>query len=134
MSAKSPTNMSAATSTSTLSKECSMTSMKSSDTDFAEAGYFCQGPQHYENLAQNLHRHWESEQLCDVTFIAGCDGRRVAAHRIVLAAASPYFAAMFTGSLREVNESEITLQEVDGESLLQLIKYCYTGELFFCNS
>lgn len=122
--------ISTATSSSTISKEYSLSSMKSAETDFSDAGYFCQGPQHYENLVTQMQGHWRANQLCDVTFIAGCDGRKVAAHRIVLSAASPYFAAMFTGSLREVNETEITLQEVDGDSLYQLIQYCYTGKSF----
>lgn len=129
MSIKSPSNerLSSATSSSTLSKELSMSSMKSAETDFTDGGYFCQGPQHFEGLANQMQGYWRSTQLCDVTLIAD-DGRRVQAHRIVLSAASPYFAAMFTGSLREVNESEITLQEVDGDSLYQLIQYCYTGK------
>jgi len=36
---------------------------------------------------------------------------------------------MFTGSLREINETEVTLQEVDGDALTVLVQYCYTGSI-----
>lgn len=49
------------------------------------------------------------------------------AHRVVLSASSAYFAAMFTGSLRETKEQEVTLGEVHGDALQILIQYCYTG-------
>lgn len=55
--------------------------------------------------------------------------KRVPAHRIVLAASSVYFAAMFTGSLRETKEEEITLVDVHGEPLQILVQYCYTGTI-----
>lgn len=54
---------------------------------------------------------------------------RVPAHRIVLSASSAYFAAMFTGSLRESQQAEITLQDVQGDALLLLVQYCYTGTI-----
>lgn len=34
---------------------------------------------------------------------------------------------MFTGSLRETNEEEITLVEVHGNALHILVQFCYTG-------
>lgn len=36
---------------------------------------------------------------------------------------------MFTGSLRESQENEITLGDVSGEALLLLIQYCYKGTI-----
>lgn len=54
---------------------------------------------------------------------------RIPAHRIVLSASSEYFAAMFMGSLRESNENEITLVDVQSEPLKVLIQYCYTGTI-----
>lgn len=54
---------------------------------------------------------------------------RISAHRIVLSASSAYFSAMFTGSLRESQETEITLREVHGDALHLLVQYCYTGTI-----
>lgn len=36
---------------------------------------------------------------------------------------------MFTGHLREAEEQEITLRDVDGDALYALIQYCYTGTI-----
>lgn len=49
--------------------------------------------------------------------------------RLVLSAASEYFAAMFTGSMRESAESEVTLEGVNGDVLQALVSYCYTGAI-----
>lgn len=40
-------------------------------------------------ILQNLSNLWKSGTLCDVLLAA--EGRNIAAHKIVLAAASPYF-------------------------------------------
>ncbi|XP_067639390.1 kelch-like protein 5 [Eurosta solidaginis] len=82
---------------------------------------------HAESVLKRLQMYLDSHQLCDVVLIAGIDGRRIPAHRIVLSASSAYFAAMFTGSLRETKEQEVTLGEVHGDALQILIQYCYTG-------
>ena len=50
------------------------------------------------------------------------------AHRVVLAAASDYFAAMFGGEMREAGEAEVAMKNVDGEALEALVSYAYTGE------
>lgn len=52
---------------------------------------------------------------------------RITAHRNILYAANAYFAAMFTMDLKERNQIEITMNDIDGEILQQLIEYCYTG-------
>lgn len=46
---------------------------------------------------RNLASLWRSQQLCDVCLVAA-DGRSVQAHRVVLAAASSYFHALFLGA------------------------------------
>lgn len=115
-----------ATSTATIS---STLSKDSNESEFSEAGYFCQGLVHYESLVSHMYEYWKANKLCDVTLIAAHDGRRIPSHRVVLSGASPYFAAMFTGDLREAREAEVTLQEMEGDSLYQLVQYCYTGEI-----
>ncbi|XP_065366353.1 kelch-like protein 5 [Calliphora vicina] len=82
---------------------------------------------HAESVLKRMQLYLENQQLCDVVLIAGIDGRRVPAHRLVLSASSAYFSAMFTGSLRETKEEEVTLGEVHGDALQILVQYCYTG-------
>ncbi|XP_072110276.1 kelch-like protein 40b isoform X1 [Mobula birostris] len=50
-------------------------------------------------------------------------------HRLVLAACSPYFRAMFLSSLEESKMREITLEAVEPETVGLLLRYLYTSEV-----
>jgi len=65
--------------------------------------------------------------LCDVTLVAGEDVE-IPAHKMVLAACSPYFYAMFT-SFEESKLERVTLQGVDSEALKLLVDYVYSAEI-----
>lgn len=54
---------------------------------------------------------------------------RVAAHRNVLYGANDYFKALFTTKLKEKGQHEISIKDVDGAVLQQLVGYCYSGEI-----
>ncbi|XP_043679056.1 kelch-like protein 5 [Vespula pensylvanica] len=82
-------------------------------------------PKHAESSLRIMEEYLDKQQLTDVVLIAG--NKRIPAHRLVLSAGSEYFAAMFTGFLRESKENEIELVEVDGDALCSLVRYCYTG-------
>lgn len=56
-------------------------------------------------------------------------GEAFASHRLVLAAASPFFASMFTNGMKETNLKEIVLKEVDKESWRVAMAYLYEGKL-----
>lgn len=62
--------------------------------------------------------------LCDVVLVA--DNVEIPAHRMVLAACSRYFYAMFTG-FEESRQDKITIQGVDPTALQLLIEYVYTS-------
>ena len=51
------------------------------------------------------------------------------AHRTILAAASPYFNAMFTGGLVEARRQQIVLQSISDETLESLLDFIYSGEI-----
>ncbi|XP_049823492.1 kelch-like ECH-associated protein 1 isoform X3 [Aethina tumida] len=63
--------------------------------------------------------------LTDVVLEVGCDVFH--AHRVVLAAASPYFKAMFTGGLKESEMNRVKLQGVSATAMSRLINFMYTG-------
>ncbi|XP_013379864.1 kelch-like ECH-associated protein 1 isoform X1 [Lingula anatina] len=73
----------------------------------------------------NTLRH--AKKLCDVTLIAGDES--FLAHKLVLAAASPYFKAMFTSGMRECGMADIPLQGITPCTLATLIEFAYTAEI-----
>ena len=57
----------------------------------------------HANLVEALNQLKIQKHLCDVIII--CDNERFDAHKIVLAAASEYFYAMFAGGMAESRPS-----------------------------
>ncbi|XP_057695824.1 kelch-like protein 12 [Corythoichthys intestinalis] len=68
----------------------------------------------------------DAQQLCDVTLLV--EGRKFLCHRVLLAAVSPYFRAMFTSPLVESRLTEIRLEEVTPSVMETVIQFVYTGE------
>ena len=54
---------------------------------------------------------------------------KVYAHRAFLAAVSDYFAAMFGGGLRESDQNDVILHDIDGESFARIIDFVYSGSI-----
>ncbi|PAV80565.1 hypothetical protein WR25_19109 isoform A [Diploscapter pachys] len=69
----------------------------------------------------------DNEMLCDVTLVA--NGAKIQAHRLVLAACSSYFRAMFTNEMIERRKKEIEITDVDPNTLEALVNFCYCGEI-----
>ncbi|XP_034241117.1 kelch-like ECH-associated protein 1B isoform X5 [Thrips palmi] len=63
--------------------------------------------------------------LTDVVLQAGSE--QFHAHKLVLASASPYFKAMFTGGLKECDMSHVKLQGVCPTTLARILTFMYTG-------
>ncbi|XP_071963035.1 kelch-like protein 28 [Antedon mediterranea] len=69
----------------------------------------------------------QAGDLCDVTLKVS--GRKVRAHRLVLASGSPYFKAMLTGNLCEREKEEIELKGIDDGILKTLVEFLYSGKI-----
>ena len=67
------------------------------------------------------------KQLCDVSLVV--EEERFEAHRVVLAAHSPYFLAMFTGAMAECQKGEIEIHGCEAETMREIIDYFYTSRL-----
>nr|CAB3260037.1 kelch-like protein 9 [Phallusia mammillata] len=64
---------------------------------------------------------------CDVTLVANemqCD-----VHKVVLAACSDYFRAMFTSKMKESMDNRVVLHNVDSFYVRTIIDFMYTGEI-----
>lgn len=82
---------------------------------------------HYFGAFGMMNRMRINSQLCDIFLRAGVT--TLSAHRVVLAAASPYFHAMFNDDLVEKNQKEVTIHDLDPLALTLLVDFSYTGEI-----
>lgn len=90
------------------------------------------------DLTPSLQSLWEEGQLCDLTLISK-DDQTFEAHKIILAAASGYFRALFVGAGRHLRESldfstspydqKIRLPAVSGDSLRSVLEIIYNKHL-----
>ncbi|XP_053502971.1 kelch-like protein 3 [Ictalurus furcatus] len=83
-----------------------------------------------EYITQGLKQLLDAQQLCDVTLLV--EGKKFMCHRVLLAAVSPYFRAMFTSPLVESRLTEIRLEEVTPSVMETVIQFVYTGEAGLC--
>ncbi|GFT03621.1 TD and POZ domain-containing protein 1 [Nephila pilipes] len=60
--------------------------------------------------------------------------RQYNVHRLVLAARSPVFKAMFQSEMLESSESKIIIKDSDDEAFGELLRYLYVGEINPLNS
>ncbi|XP_031572890.1 kelch-like protein 2 [Actinia tenebrosa] len=84
--------------------------------------------QHFSSLAFEQFQCFRSNQeLCDV--FLSVDGVHIPAHRLVLAASSPYFRAMFSGKMAESVQKEVFLSDLDGKAVEKIIDFFYSGKV-----
>lgn len=76
---------------------------------------------------RKLYELFEARVLTDVTLVVQDDV--IAAHRVVLATASPFFHALFTSGMKESRETRIELNEIDAPAFRELLTYMYLGQL-----
>ncbi|XP_040503150.1 kelch-like protein 3 isoform X3 [Gallus gallus] len=84
-------------------------------------------PSHMRKAFRVMNELRSKRLLCDVVIVA--ETVEMEAHRVVLAACSPYFCAMFTGDMSESKAKKIEIKDVDGQTLRKLIDYIYTAEI-----
>jgi sacsin len=74
-------------------------------------------------------RLWKDQRLTDIVFSA--EGEQISAHKLILAAASKYCEAQFTGpwSQNSSPETAIELEDMAYSTLTLMITFAYTDEL-----
>ena len=97
--------------------------------DILESEVFCLSsrPDILNQMVKSLSSLRQDESLCDVTLNIG--EMSIKAHKVILAASTPYFHAMFTNQMLESSLDEVKLQEVDAKSVNELVNFIYGENL-----
>lgn len=66
--------------------------------------------------------------MSDFAFICS-DGVRINAHKFILAVQSSVMLKMFTTSLSDVNKNEVVLNDIDSETMLEMLRYMYCNKI-----
>ena len=82
---------------------------------------------HSVSILSSVKKMLENRSLCDVVLNVGI--RQFHVHRIILAASSAYFEAMFTGALQESTQKEINLKGAKSETVQTLIDCMYESTI-----
>ena len=82
---------------------------------------------HRDQLFERFEALRTKETFCDVT--VAVKGKEFKAHKVVLAAASPFFLSLWESNMIESNEQriEIKLEEATASVMEDVLRYIYTG-------
>ena len=78
-------------------------------------------------LLKDFEKLFENIIHCDVIFNVG--DQQFPAHKDILAARSPIFAAMFKHSTKENLSGEVDVPDIESNVFKELLRYIYTGEV-----
>ena len=84
-------------------------------------------PTFCSSLLKGLHQLHTSQSLTDFTIKV--KGKVIPCHKVVLAAACPYFSAMFSAGMKEVQEGKVCLDHLDEEVVRGIAEYFYSGNV-----
>ncbi|XP_060095675.1 kelch repeat and BTB domain-containing protein 12 [Heteronotia binoei] len=87
--------------------------------------------QHSLHLLDQMKSMKNLTEMIDVILVA--EDEKFPCHKLILAAFSPYFKAMFTCGLVECTQKEVVLHDTSAESVSVLLHYMYTAELHLTN-
>jgi len=83
-------------------------------------------------LSSDLGELFVSGALSDV--IVSCSSRKFNCHKVVLAARSSVFGAMFEHNMEEKKNSAVKVEDVEGDAMEKLLHFIYTSKLDFLDS
>lgn len=92
------------------------------------SNYLFKSNDHPGNALSQMSEMREHGDLCNVELHAK-GGTVLKAHRLVLAACSPFFQAMFRADLIERRSGVVHLDTMDGDVMEQLVEFCYTSRI-----
>lgn len=77
-------------------------------------------------MSEDLGNLFDNERFSDVSLAV--NGREFQAHKAILAARSPVFAAMFEHEMEERKQNRVAITDVDDEVLKEMLRFIYTGK------
>lgn len=80
---------------------------------------------HAQLILAQINKMRNGQHFCDVQLQVGKETFNV--HRLVLAASSPYFAALFTGGMRESSKDVVQILGIEAGIFQLLLDFIYTG-------
>lgn len=81
--------------------------------------------QYRKEFSKQLHLIRNNDEFCDIDIRVG--NETFTAHKVVLAAGSSYFHAMFCSGMMEDRADFVTLHEVDPKVFAALLDFIYLG-------
>jgi hypothetical protein len=99
--------------------------MKSQNLSKGDSKYVVK--EHSSSVLTSVKKLQVNSELCDVVLAVG--PQEIRAHRVILAANSPYFEAMFTGPLLESQQRRILLPNVSENAAKSLVEFMYTSQI-----
>ncbi|XP_076790509.1 actin-binding protein IPP isoform X4 [Arvicanthis niloticus] len=80
---------------------------------------------HAQLILAQMNKMRSGQHFCDVQLQVGKETFQV--HRLVLAASSPYFAALFTGGMKESSKDVVQILGIEAGIFQLLLDFIYTG-------
>jgi len=78
-------------------------------------------------LVSDFERLLETQTLTDV--IIKCDNKILACHKAVLSARSSVFQAMFQHDMKESNNNEVVITDLDFDTVKDTVRFIYSGKV-----
>eukprot|EP00058_Branchiostoma_floridae_P019668 XP_002605158.1 hypothetical protein BRAFLDRAFT_265767 [Branchiostoma floridae] len=82
---------------------------------------------HVQGILKHINQFRRDGFLYDVTLI--CGKEQIPTHKIMLAALSDYFLAMFSAGMRETSSQVIEVGGMEGKLLQKVVDFAYTSDL-----
>jgi BTB/POZ domain len=87
----------------------------------------CTETDQHLSITNKIANFLTNQTLTDVTF--ECQGKKLRAHKVILAAASPVFEAMFKEGTKELEENYVIIQDIESDVFEVFLRFLYSGNV-----
>ena len=87
----------------------------------------CDTTAEHLSITNKITKFLTDQALTDVTL--ECEGKKFEAHKLILAAASPVFKAMFKEGTKEHRDNYVNIQDIDSDVFDVFLRFLYSGQV-----